>query len=149
MARWGGGVLRWGLLLLLGASVAHAAGGISRNVLLVVCNQVYAHTIDGRMVIGLDTGRRIAPTTYYQVLGDNTRTIWHADFEFEIPGGGEWIRTSSPLWAPPALLAMACALVWWPRFRWRRKDTCRRCGYSMTGLSDGTACPECGGTSRD
>lgn len=65
MWRLAGRLGRWVLLLLLCASVAHFAFGYTLNILVVVCNQLYAHALDGRMVFGIDVSRRIAPTTYY------------------------------------------------------------------------------------
>jgi hypothetical protein len=54
-----------------------------------------------------------------------------------------------PLWST-VLMAGAPVLGWW---RWKlvlraraAQGLCQNCGYSRTGLSSATPCPECGGT---
>ncbi|MFT3684376.1 MAG: hypothetical protein QM783_05515 [Phycisphaerales bacterium] len=56
-----------------------------------------------------------------------------------------WVRrVATPLW--PVVLGSTGLVVW----RWRRRrrlaaeDGCPGCGYSLRGLAEGAACPECG-----
>ncbi|MCC6661714.1 MAG: hypothetical protein IT437_12605 [Phycisphaerales bacterium] len=49
-----------------------------------------------------------------------------------------------PWWLVIAAAGAPAALAFIPWRRWRRRGTCRQCGYSLAGLAAGAACPECG-----
>ena len=56
---------------------------------------------------------------------------------------------SLPLWIPELCTVILTATAWRLDTLARRRahaGACRKCGYSLTGLAPGAACPECGHT---
>lgn len=62
---------------------------------------------------------------------------------------GAWILYL-PLWIPAASVSAIALLLWRRAWLVRRSDveySCPTCGYSMAGIKEGAACPECGALS--
>lgn len=60
---------------------------------------------------------------------------------------GDWWSLVVPLSHIATVLGLAALILWTIRIRtWcrRRSDHCPACGYSRTGLSPNSRCPECG-----
>lgn len=110
----------------------------------------YVHLGSGALSLCLDPrakyhgfrcGRRLIPLSAEW----HWRALWH----HQKPGG--FLIIVVPLWIPFLLFGVPSALLW-PRGRMLAKGSragcCVRCGYDLSGLAAGSACPECGSGNR-
>jgi len=72
---------------------------------------------------------------------------WSIGWEYmhwtpEVPMMNPWVICLLPLWIPFLLVCVPTILVW-DRHRRVNPDSCRECGYNLTGNTSGI-CPECG-----
>jgi len=69
--------------------------------------------------------------------------------QWDVIGTGESLiqRVAVPLHIMSAILALPAAWLFYRdrrSVRWARTGNCPRCGYDLSGLPPGAACPECG-----
>lgn len=65
--------------------------------------------------------------------------------ELEYSGFGTPVSTMFfPLWVPWGAVASGWAVLAWRDLRRVPPGHCRGCGYDLSGLASGAACPECG-----
>lgn len=79
----------------------------------------------------------------------STRGQYHVDWWFawgSTHPSGTALYLFVPLWVPFAPMAMMTLWLWSRHRRARRLGQCT-CGYPLTGLPVGAACPECGARS--
>jgi hypothetical protein len=120
-----------------------------------------ATTPDYRMELVIKTREPVAPSPSSSsgpffsskcawTVADTDRR-WRWGFAWEPAQTGGFPRSlAMPLW--PAFFPVfirSCAW-WWNDIRmWRRRPGhCRRCGYDLRGLAEGSPCPECGSSKK-
>ena len=80
---------------------------------------------------------------------DSGRVSWRPYLQISSASraGNRYAEGCVPLWLPALLIAAPSAWLWWrDRQRWGLGPAgrCAACGYDLTGLPAGAACPECG-----
>jgi hypothetical protein len=80
---------------------------------------------------------------FYTTRKDVEIDVW----VLRVTEDGFAIDASVALWPIPLLLCTPATLLLRSGIRARRRaitNTCTKCGYSLAGLADAAACPECG-----
>jgi hypothetical protein len=149
--RWGGAAVCAAILMIYMVSSLHAAdvqysGKLHKIGVQLWRGQVTLLKIDwpspmtGRPTLRLYTSTR----TEMEKAGMTwPRALW---FQFEHPplAPAQTVLIAVPLWAPMLLLAWASAGSWRVVIsRGPDERPCASCGYDLSGLPPGSACPEC------
>jgi len=71
---------------------------------------------------------------------------WFEVNHYSISGRLNWTEIAVPIWMMMAGLGLTAPAFAWGgrRISLRRRGVCTKCGYSLEGLADESACPECG-----
>jgi hypothetical protein len=131
---WSGGLLSAAAQDRCNVEVSLARGG-----LLIIVNGT--RTDDVYYDQNMSSSRWGGNGLYYVEMGDVAAPYvwWPSSVRPETWAG---LYTLVPFWMVEGVALGLLGLTWW---RWReRPGVCRACGYSLSGLAGGAACPECG-----
>jgi hypothetical protein len=91
-------------------------------------------------------GSPLSPSTRSRAVRPRSETPLWTWWDFginAIPSGPNSWELYAPLWVPFLLVGIPSVMLW-RSDHVRPLGACRTCGYDLSGLTPGGACPECG-----